>query len=157
MQETRMTMESKLKLEQELEHLNTVGRDEIAERIQIARSFGDLSENAEYNEAMDEQARMEARITKIEQDLLNVVIIDEESVDTSTVSTGSRVKVKDLELDETFEYHILGKNESDPDAGIISDESPIGRALLGRKKNEVVQVEVPSGAILEFKILKITR
>ena len=88
MQETRMTMESKLKLEQELEHLKTVGRDEIAERIQIARSFGDLSENAEYNEAMDEQARMEARITKIEQDLLNVVIIDEESVDTSTVSTG---------------------------------------------------------------------
>ena len=107
MQETILTQEGYQKLVDELEDLKTKGRDDTAERISIARSFGDLSENAEYNEAMNEQARMEARIAKIEQDLLNVVIIDENTIGTETVHAGSKVKIKDLELKKTFE---LGYN-----------------------------------------------
>lgn len=157
MQETLLTQEGFQKLVDELEQLKTVGRDETAERISVARSFGDLSENAEYNEAMNEQARMEARIAKIEQDLLNVQIIDESHIGTETVNAGSKVKLHDLDLDQKFEYQILGKNEADPDAGIISDQSPIGKALIGKKKGDMIRVEVPNGKILSFKIMKITK
>ncbi|HZK38729.1 MAG TPA: transcription elongation factor GreA [Clostridia bacterium] len=157
MQETLLTQEGYQKLVEELEELKTTGRDEIAERISVARSFGDLSENAEYNESMNEQAKMEARITKIEKDLLNVVIIDETQISTEAVRAGSRVKIRNVELKETSEYQILGKNESDPDAGIISDQSPIGKALIGHKKGDTVKVQIPSGKILTFKILKITK
>jgi transcription elongation factor GreA len=157
MQETLLTQEGFQKLVEELEQLKTVGRDETAERISVARSFGDLTENSEYNEAMNEQARMEARIAKIEQDLLNVQIIDESHIGTETINAGSKVKLHDLDLDQKVEYQILGKNESDPDAGIISDQSPIGKALIGKKKGETIRVEVPNGKILSFKILKITK
>lgn len=157
MQETILTQEGYQKLVDELEHLKTVGRDETAERISVARSFGDLSENAEYNEAMNEQARMESRISQIEQDLLNVVIIDEDKIGTEAVHAGSKVKIKDLEQKKSVEYHILGKNESDPDNGIISDQSPIGMALIGHKEGETVEVKVPNGKILKFKIMKIEK
>ena len=157
MQETILTQEGYQKLVDELEDLKTKGRDDTAERISIARSFGDLSENAEYNEAMNEQARMEARIAKIEQDLLNVVIIDENTIGTETVHAGSKVKIKDLELKKVFEYQIIGKNEADPDQGIISDQSPIGMSLIGHKEGETVEVKVPNGKVLLFKIMKITK
>ena len=157
MQETILTQEGYQKLVDELETLKTTGRDETAERISVARSFGDLSENAEYNEAMNEQARMEARIAQIEQDLLNYKIIDENSINTEAVHAGSRVKIKDLELKQAFEYQILGKNEADPDAGIISDQSPMGMALIGRRDGETVDVKVPNGKILKFKIVKIIK
>ncbi len=157
MQETILTQDGYQKLVDELEELRTTGRDEIAERISVARSFGDLSENAEYNESMNEQAKMEARISKIEKDLMNVVIIDETQIGTEAVRAGSKVKIRNVELKEDAEYQILGKNESDPDAGIISDQSPIGKALIGHKKGETVKVEIPSGKILTFKILKITK
>jgi transcription elongation factor GreA len=100
---------------------------------------------------------MEARIAKIEQDLLNVVIIDENAIGTETVHAGSKVKIKDLELKKVFEYQILGKNEADPDQGIISDQSPIGMSLIGRKEGETVEVKVPNGKVLLFKIMKITK
>ena len=154
---TKLTQEGYQKLADELEYLKTVGRDEIAERIAVARSFGDLSENAEYNEAMNEQGKMEARIAKLEQDLQNVEIIDGSLLTTRAVSLGSKVKLYDMEFEEELEYTILGKSEANPDEGIISDESPIGKALLGRKKNEVVQVQTPNGSVLEFKILKISK
>lgn len=157
MQESTITQEGKRKLEEELEYLLTIGRDEIAERIAVARSFGDLSENAEYNEAMNEQAKMEARIDRIQQELQNAVIIDESKISTEAVHAGSKVKLLDVDLGKNVEYTILGSTESDPDNGIISDQSPIGKALLGHKKGETVSVEVPSGKLLAFKILKITK
>lgn len=157
MEETVLTQEGYQKLVDELEELKTTGRDEIAERISVARSFGDLSENAEYNESMNEQAKMEARISKIEKDLLNVSIIDESQIGTEAVRAGSKVKIRDLETNKDAEYQILGKNEADPDAGIISDQSPIGKALLGHKKGETVKVTIPSGKVLSFKIMKITK
>jgi transcription elongation factor GreA len=157
MQDTILTQEGYDKLVAELEDLRTAGRDDIAERIAVARSFGDLSENAEYNESMNEQAKMEARISKLEQDLVSVSIIDDTKFGTETVHAGSKVKIRDVEQKKDKEYLILGKNEADPDAGIISDESPIGQALLGRKKGETVKVEIPNGKILTFKILKITK
>ncbi len=157
MQESTITQEGKRKLEEELEYLLTIGRDEIAERIAVARSFGDLSENAEYNEAMNEQAKMEARIDRIQQELQNAVIIDESKISTEAVHAGSKVKLLDVDLGKNVEYTILGSTESDPDNGIISDQSPIGKALLGHKKGETVSVEVPSGKLLSFKILKITK
>ena len=157
MQETILTQEGYQKLVEEVEELKTTGRDEIAERISVSRSFGDLSENAEYNEAMNEQAKMESRISKIEQDLVNVKIIDESQIGTEAVRAGSKVRIRDTELNKDAEYQILGKNESDPDAGIISDQSPIGKALIGHKKGETVKVEIPSGKILTFKILKIIK
>ena len=157
MQETILTREGYQKLVDELDYLKTTGRDETAERISVARSFGDLSENAEYNEAMNEQARMEARIAQIEQDLLNINIIDEDAIGTEVVNAGSKVKIKDIELKKVLEYQILGKNEADPDNGIISDQSPIGMALIGRKEGETVDVKVPNGKILKFKIMKIVK
>ena len=121
----------------ELEHLRTVGRDEIAARIKEARSFGDLSENAEYDEAMNAQAIMEARISKLEYETANAVIIDENDISTEIVKTGVKVTLKDIEYDETIEYQILGKSQADPDRGIISDSSPVGMSLLAKKSENV--------------------
>lgn len=157
MQETILTRDGYQRLVDELEYLKTIGRDETAERISVARSFGDLSENAEYNEAMNEQAKMEARIAKIEQDLTNVTIIDEDRIGTEAVHAGSKVKVLDIEFNEEAEYRILGKNQADPDAGIISDQSPMGMALIDHMVGETVEVAVPTGKILSFKILEITK
>ena len=144
-------------LREELDQLKTTGRDEIAARIKEARSFGDLSENAEYDEAMNAQAIMEARIAKLEAELKDAVVLDENEISTDIVKTGLRVKLYDVDMEEEVEYKILGKSQSDPDNGIISDQSPVGRALIGKALGETVSVETPSGAVFEYKILSISK
>ncbi|NLO45531.1 MAG: transcription elongation factor GreA [Clostridiales bacterium] len=152
-----MTREGYQRLMTELEHLRTVGRDEIASRIREARSFGDLSENAEYDEAMNAQAIMEARISKLEAETANATIIDESDISTEIIKTGVKVTLKDIEYDEKIEYQILGKSQADPDKGIISDSSPVGMALLNKKIGDTVTVELPNGATVRFEILDIAK
>lgn len=151
-----LTAEGYKKSEEELDELKTVKRKEIAERIKEALAFGDISENAEYDEAKNEQAQLEERIAKLEALLRNAKIIDEEDISTDNVSIGSRVKVKDLEYDEEIEYTIVGSAESDPYEGKISNESPVGRALIGGKLGDTVEVKVPDG-IIKYEILEIAR
>ena len=154
--ETLLTYEGLKKLEEEVEYLKTVKRKEIAERIKVALGFGDLSENSEYDEAKNEQAQVEMRIIDLENKLRNVKIIDEDEIETKTVQVGNVVQVLDVEFDEKVEYKIVGSTEADLAENKISNESPIGKALLGRKKNELVDVETPGGTV-QFKILKITK
>lgn len=144
------------KLENELDGLKSVQRKEIAERIKQALSFGDISENSEYDQAKNEQAQLEERIGKLEMMLGNAKIIDEDDITTDFVSIGSKVLVKDLEYDEEMEYLIVGSAEADPYDGKISNESPLGSTLLGGKQGDVVEVHVPDG-IINYKILDITR
>lgn len=151
-----LTQEVYDKLEEELENLKVVKRKEVAERIKVAISFGDLSENAEYDEAKKEQAQVEERILKLENMVRKAVIIDESKIDLNVVTIGSIVKVKDLEFDEEVEYTIVGSTEADPYDGKISNESPVGKALLGRAAKEVVEVQVPDG-VAKFEILEIRR
>ena len=151
-----LTQEGFDKLEEELELLKTTRRKEVAERLKVAISFGDLSENAEYDEAKKEQAALEERILKLENMTRVAVIIDEDSVDLDIVTIGSIVKIFDYEFDEEVEYNIVGSAEADPYEFKISNESPVGKALLGRKKGEVVEVTVPDG-IIKLKILDIKR
>lgn len=151
-----LTQEGYDKLEEELENLKVVKRKEVAERIKVAISFGDLSENAEYDEAKKEQAQVEERILKLENMVRKAVIIDESKIDLNVVTIGSIVKVKDLEFDEEVEYTIVGSTEADPYDGKISNESPGGKALLGRAAKEVVEVQVPDG-VAKFEILEIRR
>lgn len=154
--ETLLTFEGLKKLEEEVEYLKTVKRKEIAERIKVAIGFGDLSENSEYDEAKNEQAQVEMKIIELENKLRNVKIIDEDDIETKTVQVGNVVQVLDIEFDEKVEYRIVGSTEADVTENKISNESPIGSALLGKKKNDVVDVETPGG-MLQFKILKITK
>lgn len=151
-----LTPEGLKKLEDELEYLKVTGRAEIAEKIKIARGFGDLSENAEYDAAKDAQATMEERISKIEEMLNNATVVNVDNIGTDVVSILSKVRILDIEFDEEDEYTIVGSTEADPDANRISDESPIGRALIGKKVDDIVQVETPGG-IVEFKILEISK
>ena len=151
-----LTSEGLEKLEQELEYLTTQKRQEVAEKIKQALSFGDLSENSEYDEAKIEQAQVEERIKALDNMLKNVQIIDEEDIDTKKVGLGSKVKVLDMEFNEEMEYTIVGSTEADPSQNKISDESPVGKALLGQKKNKIVEVTVPAG-VIQFKILSITK
>ena len=153
--QTVYTREDYEKLSAELNRLKTEGRDEIAEKIKEARSHGDLSENAEYDEAMNEQAKMEAEIAKLEADLRNAVILDEEGITTEVVHIGSKVKLFDMEYEEELEYKILGK--SDLDHGIISDLSPGGSAVMNKKVGDVVDVHTPSGKVVKMKILEISK
>ena len=151
-----LTSEGLEKLELELEDLKTVKRRECAEKIKQALSFGDLSENSEYDEAKNEQAQIESRIVQIEEMLQNVKIIDSDEVSTDTVTLGSNVKVFDEDFDEEVTYTIVGSTEADPGLYKISDESPVGAALLGSKVGETVEVEVPQG-IIKLKVLEISR
>lgn len=144
------------KIEKELEHLKVVKRKEIAERIKEARSFGDLSENSEYDEAKNAQAEVESRIEKLEYILKYAEVVDEEHIETDTVSVGSKVTVFDKEFDEEVIYTIVGATEADPYNNMISNESPVGGALIGRSVGEIVDVEVPSG-VISYKILNIAR
>lgn len=152
-----LTYEGLKKLEDELENLKTVRRKEIAEKIKGALSFGDLAENSEYDEAKNEQAQVEARIAHIENMLKNVKIIDEDDIVTDVVGFGSKVTVLDVELNEEIEYTIVGSAEADPMKHKISDESPVGNALLGAKVGDTVTANVPNGSALEFKVLKISK
>ncbi len=144
------------KLEEELDDAKAVKRKEIAARIKVALSFGDISENSEYDQAKNEQAQLEERIAKLEGMLRNAKVIDEDEITTDVVSVGSKVAVKDLEYDEEMEYVIVGSAEADPFEGKISNESPLGSSLLGRKKGDIVRVPVPDG-IIEYEIRDITR
>ncbi len=151
-----LTDEGLKKYEQELEDLRTNKRKEIADKIKVALSFGDLSENSEYDEAKNEQAKVEARIVELEAMLKNVKIIDDDELNGEQVGIGSKVKVLDLEFDEECEYQVVGSAEADPLSGKISDESPVGKALLGHTAGETVVAEAPAGE-LRFKILEIAR
>ncbi len=144
------------KLQEELEYLVTVRRKEVAERLKEARSYGDLSENAEYDEAKNEQGMLEAQIADLEVVIANAIIVDDDSLSLDEVGVGSYVKLKDFDMDEILTYQIVGSTESDPDNDKISDESPIGKACLKKKIGDIFEVEVPSGT-LKFEILGIDR
>ncbi|MGN7472164.1 transcription elongation factor GreA [Brevibacillus sp. SAFN-007a] len=152
--EVFLTPEGLTKLEQELEDLKTVKRKEVAARIKEAISFGDISENSEYEEAKNEQAFIEGRILTLEKMLRKATIITNEDVDTGVVSVGSRVKLKDLEFGDIVDYTIVGSAESDPMNNKISNESPVGQALLGKSKGAIVDVHVPAG-VIQYEILDI--
>ena len=152
--ETVLTSEGLVKLEQELENLKTVRRREVADKIKVAIPFGDLSENSEYDEAKNEQAMIEARILQIEAMLKNVKILDVGELDTEVVNVGSKVHVLDVEFDEDETFHIVGSTEANPDAGKISDESPVGKGLLGHRVGDIVAIPVPNGTV-NYKILDI--
>ena len=151
-----LTQEGYNNLEKELNYLRTEKRTEIAERIKVALGFGDLSENSEYDEAKNAQAENEGKIAELENKLRHAKIIDEKEIDTDTVQVGNTVKVLDMEFNEEIEYTIVGSTEVNLAENKISNESPLGSALLGAKKNHVVDVNAPAG-IMKYKILDITK
>ena len=151
-----MTYEGVKKLEEELEYLKTVKRKEVTEKIKVALGYGDLSENSEYDEAKNEQAFTEGRILQIENMLKNASVVDESEIPAGTVAVGATVKVKDYDFDEVVEYTIVGSAAADPMNFKISNESPVGKALIGRKIGDVVEAAVPDG-ISKFEILDIRR
>lgn len=144
------------KLEADLDYLITVRRSEVAEKLKEARSFGDLSENAEYDEAKNEQGILEARIAELENIIANAVVVDDGDISVTEIGVGSIIKLRDLELDEIEELQIVGSTESDPDNNKISDESPIGKAALKKKVGDVFEVEAPVG-IIKFEVLEISK
>jgi len=152
--ETIVTPEGLMQLEKELETLKTVKRREIAQRIKQAIEFGDISENSEYEDAKNEQAFIEGRIATLEKMLRNAKVIEDNNLSKDYVSLGSTVLLKDLEFGDELKYTIVGSVEADPDGNKISNESPVGKAILGHKKGEVVDVEVPVGTI-KYEILDI--
>jgi len=153
---TQYTQEGFDKLTTELDYLKNVRRPEIKTAIAEARAFGDLSENSEYDEAKNEQAKVESRIAELEYLINHAEIIKEDQVKTGIVNLGSMVKVYDYEEDEEIEYSIVGPNEANPLLDRISDQSPVGRALMGHKKGDEVEVETPGG-VMKFKILSVQR
>lgn len=154
--EVLLTREGLEKLEGELDHLKRVKRKEVAERIKQAKEFGDISENSEYDDAKNEQAFIEGRIITLEKMLRNARIIDEDELDTDTVRIGSLVRLKDQESGEEFEYLIVGSAEADPGSNRISNESPVGQALVQHRVGDVVEIQVPAGT-LKYEILDISR
>ena len=155
MAEIYITKEGKKEKEERLEFLKNVRRPEVLERLKTAREYGDLSENSEYDAARSEQGRLESEINMIEETLRLAVIVDSDDVKKDFISVGSTVKILDLELDETEEYKIVGTIESDPDRGLISNESPIGSALLGKKKGDIVEIKSPNGSF-QVKVVSIS-
>jgi transcription elongation factor GreA len=149
-----MTYEGVKKLEEELDYLKTIKRVEIKEKIKVARSFGDLSENAEYDEAKNEQAFVEGRIATLENMLKNASVVDEGDISTDKVGVGSKVKVKDYDFDEIMDLNIVGSAEANPAENRISNESPVGKSLIGKKVGDVVEVPIPDG-ISKYEILEI--
>ncbi len=144
------------KLQEEREYLVTVRRKEVAQKLKEARSFGDLSENAEYDEAKNEQAILESKINELELLIANAIVVEDDEISTDEIGVGSIIKIKDLELNEIENLQIVGTTESDPKNGKISDESPIGKAALRKKVGDVFEVEAPAG-ILKFEVLEISR
>ena len=154
--EVILTQEGYNNLEKELNFLKTEKRADIADRIKVALGFGDLSENSEYDEAKNAQAENEVKIAELENKLRHAKIIDEKDIDTETVQIGNKVKVLDVEFDEKIEYTIVGSTEVDLTQNRISNESPLGEALLGAKKNQTVEVNAPAG-VMKYKILSIKK
>jgi transcription elongation factor GreA len=155
LKEVILTPEGHEKLKQEIEYLSTTKRREVADRIRTARDFGDISENAEYDDAKNEQAMLEHKIAQLEERLARARVIDTADVDTSVVSVGSVVRLRDVDAKETVEYHIVGSAEANPAEQKLSNESPVGKAIIGRKKGETVEVTTPRGGLLKFKIMEI--
>jgi transcription elongation factor GreA len=152
--EVILTPEGHKKLKQEIEYLSNEKRREVAERIKTAREFGDIAENAEYDDAKNEQALLEHRIAQLEERLLNARVITKKEISKDSVSIGSRVKLRDVDAKETIEYRIVGSAEANPSENKLSNESPVGKAIIGRKKGETVEVTAPRGT-LKFKIMDI--
>ena len=154
MKEVILTAEGYEKLKREIEYLSNEKRREVADRIRIAREFGDIAENSEYDDAKNEQAMLEHRIATLEERLSAARVIEAGEVSADAVSIGSHVKLQDIDAKETIEYHIVGSAEANPAEHRLSNESPVGKAIMGRKKGEVVEVAAPRGS-LKFKILDI--
>ena len=154
MKEVILTAEGYEKLKQEIEHLQTEKRREVAERIRVAREFGDIAENAEYDDAKNEQAMLEHKIAQLEERLLSARVITKKEISKDTVSVGSKVRIRDVAAKQTFEYHIVGSAEANPAENKLSNESPVGKAIMGHKKGDVVEVAAPRGTT-KFKILEI--
>jgi transcription elongation factor GreA len=152
--EVILTPEGYKKLQQEIHYLSTEKRREVAERIKTAREFGDIAENAEYDDAKNEQALLEHRIAQLEERLRNARVITKKEISKDSVSIGSRVKLRDVDAKQTIEYHIVGSAEANPSENKLSNESPVGKAIIGRKKGETVEVAAPRGT-LKFKIMDI--
>jgi transcription elongation factor GreA len=152
--EVILTPEGHAKLKEEIEHLSTVKRREVAERIKQAREFGDIAENSEYDDAKNEQAMLEHRIAMLEERLANSRVIEADEIQSDVVSIGVIVRLKDIDANETVEYWIVGSAEANPAEHRLSNESPVGKAILGRKKGETVEVAAPRGS-LKFKIMDI--
>ncbi len=155
MKDVILTREGYKNLVEELETLRTDKRREVAERIRVAREFGDIAENAEYDDAKNEQAMLEHKIAQLEERLLDAKVIDKRKVDTSVVSIGSTVRLRDVAAKETVEYQIVGSAEANPAEQKLSNESPVGKAIMGHKKGQTVEVVTPRGGKLKFKILEI--
>ena len=150
-----LTPEGLDKLKDEIEHLSTVKRREVAERIKEAREFGDISENSEYDDAKNEQAMLESRIASLEEKLRSASVIDASELDSNVVRVGSLVSVKDEGSGKSLKYTIVGSTEANPAENRLSNESPVGKGLLGRKKGDTVKVTLPNGKVRELKITKI--
>ena len=153
--ESLITPEGLEKLKAELEELQTTRRREVAERIKEAREFGDISENSEYDDAKNEQAMLESRIAQMEERVRRAIVVDKDQLDTGVVSVGVKVHVKDQKTGDSRKFQLVGSAEANPAEEKLSHESPIGKALMGRKRGEVVSVEVPRGGSRELKITKI--
>lgn len=153
--QVKLTEDGLKQLEEELEYLKTKKRKKVSEKIKVALGFGDLSENSEYDEAKNEQAQVEARIVSVENMLKNAIVIDESERDTSKVELGATVTIHDIEFDEDITYKIVGSTEADPDEGRLSDESPLGKSLMGKAEGEMIDVDAPAG-VIQYKILKIS-
>ena len=154
MKEVILTPDGYKKLQAEIEELSTVRRREVADRIRIAREFGDIAENAEYDSAKNDQAHLEARIAMLEERLKNARVVTKKEIKSGEVSIGTKVRLRDVKAGKTVEYHIVGSAEADPSANKLSNESPVGKAIMGRKKGETVEVAAPRGK-MTFKIMDI--
>jgi len=154
LKEVILTPEGYEKLKTEIDHLRGERRREVAERIRVAREFGDIAENAEYDDAKNEQAMLEHKIAQLEERLLSARVITKKEISKDAVSVGSKVRLRDMQANKTFEYHIVGSTEANPAENKLSNESPVGKAIIGHKKGDVVEVSAPRGA-LKFKILEI--
>jgi len=154
LKEVILTPDGYKKLHEEIEFLSTEKRREIAERIRVAREFGDIAENAEYDSAKNEQAHLEARIAVLEERLKNARVVTKKEIKSGEVSVGTKVRLRDVKANKTVEYHIVGSAEANPAENKLSNESPVGKAIIGKKKGETVEVAAPRGS-MKFKILEI--
>jgi transcription elongation factor GreA len=154
LKEVILTADGYKKLQREIDVLRNDKRREVAERIRVAREFGDIAENAEYDDAKNEQAMLEHKIAQLEERLLSARVITKKEISKDAVSIGSHVRLRDMQANKTFEYHIVGSAEANPAENKLSNESPVGKAILGHKKGDVVEVTAPRGT-LKFKVMEI--